>query len=570
MKRYLAIVLVMWTGTAFTQEQPAPRAPVAPATYQVSGVVVNAVTGETLAGVRLTLGPNGVARQRAMLRQGPRNEASNVRETRSAADGTFAFDHVGTGKYSLAAARHGFTQQEFDQHEQFSSAIVVGSEKVSTGLRFALEPDASISGTIVDDHNDPVMNASVLLFRAGVQQGRRGIFRVQQTMSNDIGRYRLSHLRPGKYYVAVSATPWYAENGRFGGLRAMPAGAIVGGGGGMAPNNYNPALDVAYPLTFYPGVTDSNQAEAVRLDAGQQEDADFTLAPVPSLHLRIHAPSSDQQPNIFATLTSEVFGTPEFLRGARSINYGQGYTEISGITPGHYVLQLHEAGSDRENRTPVEREIDVTGDMDFTAGDPAAGVNLTGTVRFEGPAPTGDVRLMLRHPGMQGTPIQVNAMGEMTSPDPLPSGKYEIFLPMPNYQITHIGVTGGKLDGQSIQVGSDDVHLTLDVAKASAKVEGTVLKNGKGFAGAMVVLIPQDMSRPMLYRRDQSDSDGSFTLSGIPPGTYTAVAFENGWDLEWSNPDVIRPFLAAGDKVQVAIDGDYHVDTKIQTVPAAH
>lgn len=562
-RRRLAFVLAVWTGAACAQQQTAPRVTTPPATYQVSGVVVNAVTGEALEGVRLTLGPNATARQRVMLRQGPRNVASDVRETRSAADGSFAFDHIGAGKYSLAAARHGFAQQAFDQHEQYSSAIVVGPGKVSTGLRFALEPDASISGTIVDDHNDPVMNAEVMLFRAGIQEGRRGIFRAQQMISNDIGHYHFAHLRPGKYYVAVSGTPWYAEGGRYGFV-----GVRGGGGGGVATNTSNSALDVAYPLSFYPGVTDSNQAEAIRLDPGQQEDADFTLTAVPSLHLRIHAPSSDQQPNVFATLASEVFGTPEFLRGARSMNYGQGYTEISGITPGHYILQLHEAGPDRENRTPIERAIDVTGDMDINAGDAPAGVNVTGTVRFDGAAPAGDVRLMLRRAGMQVAPLQVGAKGDITSADPLPPGKYEIFLPTPNYQITHIAVTGAKLDGQSIQIGSDDVRLTLDVAKASAKVEGTALKDGTGFAGAMVVLIPQDMSRPTLYRRDQSDSDGSFTLNAIPPGTYTVVAFENGWDLEWSNPDVIKPFLVSGAKVQVAIDGDYRVDTTIQSIPA--
>jgi len=178
------------------------------------------------------------------------------------------------------------------------------------------------------------------------------------------------------------------------------------------------------------------------------------------------------------------------------------------------------------------------------------------------------VRLVLRRTGMPGVNLQVSDKGEISSNEPIPPGKYEVFLPMQNYQITRLAVTGAKLDGQSIQVGSDDVHLTLDIARASAKIQGTVLKDNTGFAGAMVVLVPQDMSRPMLYRRDQSDSDGSFTLSSIAPGTYTLLAIENGWDIEWSNPDAIKTFLAAGEKVQVAVDGDYHADTKLQGLPA--
>jgi hypothetical protein len=36
-----------------------------------------------------------------------------------------------------------------------------------------------------------------------------------------------------------------------------------------------------------------------------------------------------------------------------------------------------------------------------------------------------------------------------------------------------------------------------------------------------------------LFRRDQSDLDGTFSLHGVIPGTYTVVAIDNGWDLDW-------------------------------------
>ena len=37
-----------------------------------------------------------------------------------------------------------------------------------------------------------------------------------------------------------------------------------------------------------------------------------------------------------------------------------------------------------------------------------------------------------------------------------------------------------------------------------------------------------------LFRRDQSDLDGTFTLQGIVPGRYTVLAIEGGWELDWS------------------------------------
>jgi len=48
---------------------------------------------------------------------------------------------------------------------------------------------------------------------------------------------------------------------------------------------------------------------------------------------------------------------------------------------------------------------------------------------------------------------------------------------------------------------------------------------------------PQDPSLNRgLFRRDQSDSDGSFSLRDAAPGKYTVVAIEDGWELEWAAP----------------------------------
>jgi hypothetical protein len=67
-----------------------------------------------------------------------------------------------------------------------------------------------------------------------------------------------------------------------------------------------------------------------------------------------------------------------------------------------------------------------------------------------------------------------------------------------------------------------------------------------------------------LFRRDQSDSDGSFNLAGIVPGKYTVVAIENGWDLEWSNPAVLQKYLAGGHAVQIGANANLDVKLNVQ------
>lgn len=68
----------------------------------------------------------------------------------------------------------------------------------------------------------------------------------------------------------------------------------------------------------------------------------------------------------------------------------------------------------------------------------------------------------------------------------------------------------------------------------------------------MMVLVPN--SRPdwqALMRRDQSDSDGSFSLRDVVPGEYTVIAIQDGWALDWTDPQVLARYLPAGISVTV-------------------
>ena len=67
-----------------------------------------------------------------------------------------------------------------------------------------------------------------------------------------------------------------------------------------------------------------------------------------------------------------------------------------------------------------------------------------------------------------------------------------------------------------------------------------------------------------LFRRDQSDSDGTFTLANVVPGQYTVIAIANGWDLEWANPTVLQPYLAKGERVQVPAQGRLEIKVQVQ------
>jgi hypothetical protein len=83
-------------------------------------------------------------------------------------------------------------------------------------------------------------------------------------------------------------------------------------------------------------------------------------------------------------------------------------------------------------------------------------------------------------------------------------------------------------------------------------VTGFAKHAGRAVAGAMVVLVPKDPTlNPDLFRRDQTDLDGSFQLNSVVPGAYTIMAIQDGWDLDWSQPASIAPYMKQGQTIEI-------------------
>ena len=86
----------------------------------------------------------------------------------------------------------------------------------------------------------------------------------------------------------------------------------------------------------------------------------------------------------------------------------------------------------------------------------------------------------------------------------------------------------------------------------STRVEGFVKRAGKPAPGVMVVLVPANLeANSEMFRRDQSDLDGSFTLPVVVPGSYTVIAIEDGWTMDWSRPAVLARYAPHGQTVSV-------------------
>lgn len=512
------------------QEPAAPTRASAP-TYRISGKVVDAHTGAALARCSVQIAD-------VKLR-------SETRTTLSATDGSFAFEGVPLGKYSLTAQRRGYLEQSFEEHEQFSTAIAVGPGLISEDLIFRIVPEGVIAGTITDEAGEPVRGAQVRLFQDQDTNGIRTTQMHQSVTTDDRGAYEFSELRPGAYYVVATARPWYSQRVQ----------RIDSQGGSQ-----NQALDLAYPTAFYPGATDQDSATPIPIKGGDRLEANFTLAAQPAMRLHLAAPSGTSgQTNggVSLSLSQSIFGQREVLPTQVTMQ-PDGSTDIEGVLPGHYDVTLNRFSPGQGRAEAKHFDTDVSGGTTELSEDASTSeVAVTGkVVSITGKLPP-NAGIMLRIP--HGRPQHygnIDATGEFSMR--VQPGTYEVVGNIEDMYIAGLRAQGAALVGRMLTVKPDDApKLDIVAARGHAEIEGTALRGDKPASAVMVLLAPEDpKNNEILFRRDQSDSDGTFDLPNVVPGKYRLLAIERGWDLEWANPAVLQAFLPKSVPIEVK-SGDH-------------
>jgi carboxypeptidase family protein len=529
--------------------QPKSVAAATSSDFQINGVLVDSNTGQPIPRARVAIAP---VTQRDSFTTVITHE-----------DGRFSFENLAPGKYTLTAQARGYLLQSFNQHDQFSSSIVVGPELDSSNLLFRLSPEGAISGVVSDEAGEPVRRAQVMLYLTGLSAGTEATRTRGRMMTNDEGAYHFGHLPPGRYLVAVTARPWYAQNQSIGYMNVSPAGGTVGS------QPANPQLDVAYPLTFFPGVTDAGAATPIVLGRGEKAAADITLQPVPGVHLRLNQDKSDPERPTRISFEKRVLDGPP-IQISVSVNNGdqQKEQEISGLPPGHYTLRTFFAGQGSPTEAAPSREIDVGSNGEIDNSQAGGYVPVTAKLQVDAGASIGQAWLqLLNKKSREVFSERIGNEGEVTFRQGLSSGSYEVSLSSSSgIFLKGISAAGASVIGRTIEIRPGNaVRLVVTAATGQGRVTGTALRQGQPFAGAMIVLVPADPAHnQVLFRRDQSDSDGTFTLANVVPGAYTLLAIEDGWELEWMKPAVLKNYMGAGVPVQVEANGKYDIKAPVQ------
>lgn len=488
-------------------------------TSTVAGQVVEAGTNAPLARVRVLMTP-------ALTRPG-----AQTRSVVTGSDGRFGFLNVVDGKYTLAAELPGrLVQMYLGDGSQYSTAIVTGAGQDTEHIVFPYHKGGAISGSVVDENGEP-LRPQVHLYRKAVVDGRERL--VQAGISNNAqSRFRFAHLLPGDYYLAVMAQPWFRNNY----VHTFPE------------SNLSKDIDVAYPITYYPGTTDFAGARAITVTDGSAADLQISMRAVPAIHISAPRPvtsnaASDQNKDLGVSVTTLA---PD---GSQEGSFGFSGGSMN-FAPGTYVITLVNGNSYRSKKI-VRVESDLT--IDAASAPPP--ISVSGKIVVNGPLrPRGKIIVsLITERQSQGTAVNDDGTFSFKDNAPFP-GRYRLALPNnPNFFISSIAATGATVAEGVVELKDDsNAQLTLTLSpRSEAKVEGVVTREGKPLAGAMVLLVPAKNTEVDLLSRDQSDLDGSFTMNGVVPGQYRLLAIDKGQNLPYRDPAALRPYLPKAKTVEV-------------------
>jgi Carboxypeptidase regulatory-like domain len=531
----LMLGLLLWfRSSSAAGQEPGSSTGSAAQSWHISGKVVDARSGQALA--------------RCVVEITPTDQRSPALSFETGDDGRFDFGGVPLGKYELSAAKRGYLTQSYQQHEDFWTAIAVGPERISQGLLFNLMPQAIFYGTVNDEAGEPIRRAQVHLYEDRESDGIRSTQQRQTVLTDDRGMYEIANVPPGNYFLSASAQPWYTGPAN---RQRSP----------MQFNNTQPvavnsALDVAYPTTFYPNAIDSDDAIPIPIRGGERIEANMTLNAQHAMRLQLHLASSGDE-GFGVSIAQNVFGRPEQMPTSIQQNKESGI-EISGVLPGQYeVTVTHSAGQSPPESTHFTANI-ADGATELSADSGAGEVTVSGKVtsldskiRFAG------ISLVALHP--QRTYFApLNAAGEFTLQ--VPPGEYQVIGQIPQMYLARVTSPDTPVKGHIIEVKAGaSPKLEIVAGNGYGQVEGAAERDGRPASGVMVLLAPEDAKdNQTLFRRDQSDSDGTFLLSNIIPGRYRLLAIDEGWDLDWADPNVLAAYLQKSIRVQV------HAHDKLQ------
>jgi hypothetical protein len=539
----------------------------------LQGRVVNSQTGEPLRKATLHLTrrapgpvPNGI----------PQSYTGT-----SQPDGTFRFEAVEPGSYNLSGERSGFLNTQYGQRFADAPGAVLNlrAGQQMTDVTLKLNPQAVISGKVVDEDGDPVDNAMIQVLAQTWMRGKLRYLPRGGNSTNDRGEFRIANLGPGKYYISAEKREVNFRGGN-------EAPAIPG------------KPEIRHIRTYFPDAGNIESAALIEVKSGQDlAGMDIHLRSAQTYHIRGRiagyvSPGDSERPilnqRFMLNLSPQQDEFPTMLMGASPIDK-DGNFDLAGVAPGSYTLtaqNMSNNGSREIARQLIQVGSADVNDVVLTMVSPGS---LSGRIHIEGTPPAGTdpanlarIRIRLSADG----PV---LSGGVPNAQPGDDGTFKLENVSPGKYYCNVG---GAPDGaylKSVRFGQQEIlgkeldltqgvfgELDITFRYGVAEVDGTALliadpsstdgSNGQpgSIPTASVVLVPDVLNADgsgMLF--GGTNSSGAFTIKQVPPGHYRAYAFEHMNMNQLQNPEILKQLESRGTELEVAANDKKEIQLSI-------
>jgi len=481
-----------------------------------------------------------------------------TRTATSDTNGRFVFAGLPQGIYRLSAAKPGFIETSYGAKRPGAgmpgTPISLAGDQRVDDIVLRLARGGVISGTVTDEFGDAAYAVPVRAMRLGYASGGRAAQPAANTVTDDLGGYRLASLPPGDYLVSANSQP--------------PAD--------------RPAGERGYVPVYFGGTVAPSAAAHVAVGVSQQ---------VPNIDIQLQAVRT-------STLSGSVTAPEGVPTGARLqlvdpampvANVGvwfryatrDGKFSFPGLAPGSYVLNAQAPGGaaggtltgsvtvpvegeSAEVTLPLRRGMTVSGRLDLTTVkgaadvrrirvtlDPVASGSDWETKNYEA-APDADGRFAIR--GVPRGLYRVLVSG-------LPAG---VAL-----DTARFGTRDAADVHLQIETGDEIPEGTLTFSDRTGEISGFVKTPAGGPAvDRTVLLFPAAdtywVPESRRIQTTQSRQDGRYTVRGLPAGDYRIAVVDAVEPGQQYDPAFLAGVAAGAASATLAAGGRATADLSVR------
>ena len=500
------------------------------------------------------------------------------------AQGGFEFTELPAGSYRIVASPGQYSMQYLSISfggkkpngpgaSDPGQPIQLGDGEAFNKATIALPRGSVIAGRVTDEAGVPLVRVQVypILYPPG---SSRGLRTGADSMTDDLGQYRLFGLAPGQYAVVVEA-----RNNSF------------------TPPNAPPQTEeekIGFMTTFYPGAVDEASAQHVAVRAGG-ETGGIEIRVVSGRLFTVSGAVTDSQGRASGRM-SGTLAKRSSQGGFSSSGFAtdeQGRFQIRNVAPGAYRIMVRQqpTGPRNPDGTPSDPgesasvPLMLNADVDNLIIATSPGVTITGQVVYKnGPPPpapnqmsfpTVRVNAQLGDPldsmGMVPTPQPVTAAEDLTFTMKGLSGEYLLRANAATQFMKSVTLNGEDITDTPHEFKTGD-RVTITLSSRASTLEGNITDASNApVTDAALMLFSEDKaswrSNSLKTRRGAVDQAGHYRIVGLLPGRYFIIAVPRD-RLNFATQDAAFFEQLTKDATSLVIDEVEHRQLDLKLVPA--